>query len=245
MSKNTINSQNCEYGFIEVRLNKNCLLQENLVLLIDFLDKLTEQLNTLGIKGAEPVLPTISHLEPKKQDEKNIRKINLKFDFNSIKGLIGALIATFAMTFIASISVKFNPNSGNGFAQIGAYVLSGVTTLLIFFDYRFLAKKIDAFGIIVCPLLSIATAFLSSITVGAKSAAFVTKTTFAEGFTMIGKLYDISPDLAAFVEGYLINTLVVSVMASILTCVVYFNRHPDEMFNNEIIVKNDDKKRKK
>lgn len=245
LSKNTINSQGCEYGFVEVRLNKNCLLQENLVLLIDFLDKLTEQLNTLGIKGAEPVLPTISHPEPKKQDEKNIRKINLKFDFNSIKGLIGAVVAVFAMTFISSLLITYKEDVSSIAITISWWTTAAAATALIFFDYRFLAKKLDAFGIIICPLLSVTTSFLSTLSVGAKTAAILTECSFAEGFRRIGEVIETNPDFAHFISMYLIESIIITIAISIIFCLWYFNKHPNEMFKTEIIAANDEKISKK
>lgn len=246
LSKNTINSQRCEYGFIEIKLCKTLLLQEKLLLLIDFLEKLTELLNSLGIKGSAALVPKLKKQETANKNQKDIKKIKLGFDFNSIKGLFGALIAALAMTFIASISVKFDADTYNSFSPtIGAYVLSGAATALIFFDYRFLAKKIDAFGVIICPVFSILTAFFSSMTVGAKSVSLVKEISFAEGFSYLGNLYDISPDLAAFVEGYMLNALIIAVLASIIICIWYFNRHPDEMFKAEKLVENDEKSSKK
>jgi len=93
--------------------------------------------------------------------------------------------------------------------------------------------------------LSILTAFFSSITVGAKSVSLVSGVSFAEGFSYLGNLYEISPDLAAFVEGYMLNALIIAVIASIIICIWYFNRHPDEMFKSEKIVGNDEKSDKK
>lgn len=246
LSKNTINSQCCEFGFVEVRLNKNCLLQEKLVLLIDFLDKLTELLASLGIKGAEPQLPKISRPEPEKPVGKNAKKINLRFDFNSIKGLFGALVAGFASIWIAEMSVtvmpdKNVPDSG----MINSYVIAFITTALVFFDYRFLAKKLDAFGVIVCPVISVLTAVLSSVTVAAKVISGIAEISLAEGFGMIGDLYNFNADAASFVEGYLVAGVLISVLASVVVCVYYFSRHPEEMFSNEIIVKNDDKNGRK
>ncbi len=246
LSKNTINSQHCEYGFVEIRLNKYCLLQEKLVLLIDFLDKLTELLCALGIKGHDPQLPKIRQTDNSAPTEKNIRKINLRFDFNSIKGLFGALIAGFASIWIAQMLVtvtpdKTVPTSG----MINSYVIAFITTALVFFDYRFLAKKLDAFGVIICPIISVITAILSSVTVAAKVISGISEVSISEGFSKIGDLYNFNADAASFVEGYLIAGVLISALASVVVCVYYFNRHPDEMFSNEIIVKNDDENRRK
>lgn len=245
LSKNTINSQRCEYGFIEVRLNKYCLLQEKLVLLIDFLDKLTEQLKTLGIAGAEPVLPKIPEPEIKKQAAKNEKKINLRFDLNSIKGLFGALVAGFASIWIAQMLVRVSPDKTvPDSGMINSYVIAFITTALVFFDYRFLAKKIDAFGVIVCPVISVLTAVLSSAAVAAKIISHIAEVPLAEGFARIGGIYDFNEDVAHFAEVYFVAGVLISILSSVIVCVYYFNRHPEEMFSNEIIIKNDDENSK-
>ena len=246
LSKNTINSQICEFGFIEIRLNKYCLLQEKLVLLIDFLDKLTEQLDSMGIKGTDARLPEISQPETKKQTDKNIRKINLRFDFNSIKGLFGALIAGFASIWIAQMLITITPDKTvPASATINSYVIAFITTALIFFDYRFLAKKIDAFGVIVCPIISVLTAVLSSAAVAARVISLIAEIPLIEGFSRIGGIYDFNEDAAHFVEVYFVAGILISILSSVIVCVYYFNRHPDEMFSNEIVIKKDDEKHKK
>ncbi len=245
LSKNTINSQCCEFGYTEVKLNKSCLLQENLLLLIDFLDKLTLLMKELGINGAEPVLPKVKKTEPEPLTE-NVRKIRLGFNFGSIKGLFGALIASFASIWIAQMLVKVSPdNPAKLSGDISAYVLAAVTTALIFFDYRFLAKKLDAFGVIVCPVLSLITAVLSSAAVAAKAISAIAEVSLVEAFSKLGSLYEFNADIASFAESYLISGVLISAVASVAVCVFYFTRHPEEMFNSEIIIKNEDKAYKK
>ncbi len=246
LSKNTMNSQKCEYSFIEVGLNKNCLLQEKIVLLIDFLDKLTELLSNLGIKGGAAVSPPVIRTEEKKTTAKNLKKLRLSFDINSIKGLLGALVGAVAMAFIASMSVRFKKDSPTSLSgEIGAYIISSAATALIFFDYRFLAKKLDAFGVIACPVLSLITAVLSPLMVAAKSAALIEETTLAEGFVILTDLYRYSPDLAAFIAGYLMKGVIITILCSILICVWYFNKYPEHMTKTEITAEKSDNKAKK
>lgn len=240
LSKNTINSQKCEFSYVEVKLNKGCLLQEKLVLLIDFLDKLTTLMKDIGITGTEAVLTSEFKKKEKENVPNNCKKIRLGFDFNSIKGLIGALIACVASVLIATMSVKISPNNPTNLTgNISAYVISAVTTALIFFDYRFLAKKIDAFGVIICPVLALITAILSSVAIAIKSVSEIGNLPLNEAITKLGSLYDFNPDIASFVESHLISSILISVFASIIVCVFYFNKHPDEMYNSEIIVKKD------
>ena len=241
LSKNTINSQNCEYGYIEVKMNKYCLLQENIILLIDFLDKLTELIASLGIKGAEPQLPKIPQPKSKEQTDKNIKKINLRFDFNSIKGLFGAIVAVFAMTFISSLLITYKEGVSSLTISISWWTTAAAATALIFFDYRFLARKLDAFGIIICPVLSVVTAFLSTLSVGAKTAAILTECSFAEGFGKIGEVMETNPDFSHFISMYLIESVIITIAVSIIFCLWYFSKHPNEMFKTEIIAVNDEK----
>ncbi len=246
LSKNTINSLRCEYGFVEIRMNKICLLQEKLVLLIDFLDKLTEFLYNNGIAGAEPVPPPVVKEVVKSTPSAKARKINLSFDFSSIKGLFGALVAVFAMTFISTLVITYNEDANSSIAiTLSWWTSAAVPTLLIFFDYRFLAKKLDAFGIIICPILAVITSFLSATFIAAKTAAVLTECTFAEGFGRISEVAETNNNYSNFISMYLIESIIVSVAVSIAVCLWYFNKHPDEMFKTEITVENDEKQLRK
>ncbi len=240
LSKNTINSQRCEYNFVEVKLNKSCLLQEKLVLLIDFLDKLTMLMQKLEINGSPAVIPAVK--AESKSDVRKVRKIRLGFDLGSIKGLFGALVAVFTMTFISTLFITYKEETSSSIAiTLSWWTSAALPTLLIFFDYRFLAKKLDAFGIIICPVLSVVTAFLSTIFIGAKTAARLIECTFAEGFGRIAEITETNPDFAHFISMYLVESIIVSIAVSIAVCLWYFNKHPDEMFKTEIITENTEK----
>lgn len=240
LSKNTINSQRCEYGYVEVRMNKTCLLQEKLILLIDFLDKLTELMEKLNIEGAEPVPPPEINEEHK--PTKKLRKIHLGFDFNSIKGLFGALIAVFAMSFISTLLITYDEDASSSLLiTMSWWTSAAIPTLLIFFDYHFLAKKLDAFGIIICPLLSVLTSFLSTFFIAAKTSAMLMECTFAEGFSRISETAETHPDFSHFISMYLVESIIVSVAVSIAVCLWYFNKHPEQMFKTEIPMENDKK----
>lgn len=244
LSKNTINSQRCEYGFVEVKLNKSCLLQEKIVLLIDFLDKLTMLMQRLDINGSPAVIPAVK--AEVKSDVRVVRKIRLGFDWGSIKGLFGALIAVFAMTFISTLFITYEEDANSSLAiTLSWWTSAALPTLLIFFDYRFLAKKLDAFGIIICPVLSVVTAFLSAIFIGAKTSAKLTECTFAEGFGKISEATETNPDFAHFISMYLVESIIVSIAVSIAVCLWYFGKHPDEMFKTEIIAENSEKQPRK
>lgn len=245
LSKNTINSQKHEYGYVEIRFNKNCLLQEKLIDLIDFLDKLTELMRNTGINGKPYVLQNIINNEKPKTSKKKSR-IRLSFDFGSVKGLLGGIIATVVMIFISASVVRFNKNNPSSFSgEIGAYLISAATTALIFFDYRFLAKKLDPFGIIVCPLLSVTAAVFSPLLTAAKAAAVLNECSLGEAFGLITDLYSFNRDLAAFTAGYLTKGVVVAVFASLIICVMYFRKYPEQMTLTEISEENTENAAKK
>ena len=79
LPKNTIISQSCQLNFVEVILDKRQLLQEKLCYLVEFLDKLSCELEGLTLKGAEPFFP--AEKKAVKQTEKSEQELpeNLTF----------------------------------------------------------------------------------------------------------------------------------------------------------------------
>lgn len=235
MPKNTINRQSCEIDRYEIRLRKSALLQENLALLVAFSETLTENLHSVGLIGKEPHLPEKPFPAELKHEKKSGRSIKLGFDFGSVKGLLGALLGGIAMIFItyAAVTLKTEQTAFSTVTEIGGYILSAAATTLIFFDYRFLAKKLDAFGVIICPLISVISSVLAALLTTAKSFAYITGTSALTALANLDKLYEISPELASASGGYLTIGVVISAFASLLNCLWYFNKHPDEMTKNE------------
>ena len=235
MPKNTINRQSCEADRYEIRLRKSALLQENLALLVAFSETLTEKFNSLGLIGKKSQLPEKSVSSELKQEKKSGRSIRLGFDFRSVKGLFGALLGGLAMIFItyAAVTLKTEQTAFSTITEIGGYILSAAATTLIFFDYRFLAKKLDAFGVIACPLISVVSSVFAALLTTAKSFAYITGTSALTALANLDKLYEISPELASASGGYLTIGIVISVFASLLNCLWYFRKHPDEMTKSE------------
>lgn len=236
MPKNTINRQLCEIDRCEVHLRKSALLQENLALLVAFSETLTEKLGELGLVGKEPLKPEkLPDEKPPAVPKKTERKIKLSFDFGSVKGLLGALIGAAAMMFITYSLVDLTTDSGVGstFTELGGYILSAAATTLVFFDYRFLAKKLDAFGVIACPIISVVSSLFGSILVTAKAFAALTGTSVLTALASLDSLYEKSAELASAGGGYMAIGVVITVFASLLNCLWYFNKHPDEMTKTE------------
>lgn len=248
LSKNTINSSKIEYGYIEIKLSKAKLLQENLLLLIDFLDKLTVVINGFGITGTKAVLPP-EYKEPvKEKAPKDKKRIRLSFDINSIKGFIGAFVGAFAVFALAVFIVT--PESGNTLASfsfsltLAPLITALVATAIIFSDYRFLAKKLDAFGVISCPLLSVITIILSGYGITLKGIMNNLGVTLSEAMRrFIGYISD-NRSLANFFGGFVMGGVVLAVIASIIICIFYFNRYPEETEKTEKIIVKDEKKQK-
>ncbi len=237
MPKNTINRQCCNTDNCEIYLRKSALLQENLALLVAFSETLTEYLNSLGLVGKDPVIPEKTAAQNISPEKKPARRIKLSFDFGSVKGLFGALIGAAAMVFITYALVTFETeqDAASTLTEIGSYVLSAAAATLIFFDYRFLARKLDAFGVIACPVISVVSSVFAAILATAKSFAYLTGTSALAALANLDKLYELSPDLASAGGGYLLTSVVISVFASLLNCLWYFSKHPDEMTKTEKI----------
>lgn len=248
LSKNTINSSKFEFGFIEISLVKAKLLQENLPLLIDFLDKLTVNIKSLGISGKEAVPPPeqkepIKEISPGKE-----KKIRLSFDFYSIKGFIGALVGALAVFVLAVFAVtpeKENTLVSLSFSlTLAPYITALAATAIIFSDYRFLAKKLDAFGVIACPVLSILTVLLSGYGITVKGIVNSTGAALSEAISGFTDFISGNKALANFYGGFIMGGIVLTVLASIIIYIIYFNRHPEETENSEKVITDDTKKQK-
>ncbi len=232
LPKNAVNGVLCEVCFAEIRLNRDFFLQENLPLIFGFIEKLTAALAEAGIKGAPAKPPEKSARSPEKAEKstwgKAQSKVQTKPGLKSVKGLFGALVGAAAMTFISSSLIE--AKAGSIITEIGSYVLTAGATLLIFFDYRFLAGKLDALGVIVCPVLSVLCSVLSALLATARAYAEVKGITAAEAFSSLPEIFANAPEIASAGAGYLSVGAVVSVLSSILYCIWYFRKHPDEMF---------------
>lgn len=228
LPKNAVNGVLCEVCFAEVRLNRDFFLQENLPLIFGFIEKLTAALANAGIKGAPAKPPEKSAHSPEKAEKSTWGKGKTKLGLKSVKGVFGALVGAVAMTFISSSLIE--AKAGSIITEIGSYVLTAGATLLIFFDYRFLAGKLDALGVIVCPVLSVLCSVLSALLATARAYAEVKGITAAEAFSSLSEIFANAPEIASAGAGYLSVGAVVSILSSILYCIWYFHKHPDEMF---------------
>ncbi|MGN0618831.1 MAG: hypothetical protein ACI4J7_07390 [Ruminiclostridium sp.] len=247
LPKNTIISQSCQLKFVAVSLDKRQLLQENLCYLVEFLDKLSRELEALCLTGTKPVFPTEKKTEKQEQElPKNAVKISLRFDMRSLFGLFGAILGAFAITVIAILlsNVTAEAQLFGLRVEISAYILSAAATALIFSDYRFLAKKLDPCGIIVCPVLSVLSVIFSGLGSGIKAVCALSGAGAAEvisDFSGYLSRYDIADK---FIVGYISRGIILAVLVSLIICLVYFRKHPEEMIKGEKIVTENEKKQR-
>lgn len=235
LPKNALLSQRCEVDSIEIHLRRDLFLQEKLPLLLGFSDRLLDALAEEQIVGA-PVRRAEEAAKPAPKEKKESGgKIKLRFDLGSVKGLIGAVVGAAAMVFISMASVDLRSKSGIGgtITELSGYVLAAAATLLIFSDYRFLARKLDAFGVIVCPILSVLCAVFSGLLATAKAFAAAAETPLSDAISRLSELYELEPEIASFGAGYLMIGVVISGFASLFYCLWYFKKHPDEMIKTE------------
>lgn len=234
LPKNALLGQRCGLGAVEIRLRRDLFLQERLPALFAFSDKIIAALAGIGINGAPVKLPEPPAPAPEEKKE-TAEKTKSGFGLKNVRGLIGAVIGAAAMAFIAMASVDLRSKSGIGgtVTELGSYVLAAAATLLVFSDYRFLARKLDAFGVIACPILSVLCAVFSALLATAKAFAAADGIPFSDALSRLSELYEAEPEIAAFGAGYLLTGVVISGFASLLYCLWYFNKHPDEMIKSE------------
>ncbi|MGN0577673.1 MAG: hypothetical protein ACI4J4_03530 [Ruminiclostridium sp.] len=247
LPKNTIISQSCQLNFVAVSLDKRQLLQENLCYLVEFLDKLSRELEAMSLKGTKPVFPAEKRTEKQEQElPKNAVKIKLGFDMRSLFGLFGAVLGAFAITVIAILlsNVTAEAQLFGLRVEVSAYIISALAAALIFSDYRFLAKKLDPCGIIVCPVLSVLSVIFSGLGSGIKAMCALSGAGAAEiisDFSGYLSRYDIADK---FIVGYISRGIILAVLASLIICLVYFRKHPEEMTRGEKIIAETEKKQR-
>ena len=229
LPKNTIIRQTCEVGYVCVLLEKYSLMQENIVCLVEFLDKLAVRLKDLQLDGKPYTFPRAPKAVGKKPDKDEVR-VKLGFDRRSILGLFGALLGAAAMTVIAIliVNVKSEVDAFGLAFEVSTYILSAATVFVVFADYRFLARKLDAAGILACPLLSLVSVTLAGFGAGAKACAQIAGVSFMQALRDYPEYLAAAPEVDKFTAGYITRGIVLAVVASILFCVFYFERHPDE-----------------
>ena len=238
LPKNTVRSISCGWGFVTAELDKYCLLQENVIYLIEFLDKLAEGLESLGVEGTEyRMLAGEKPAGPEKLPEGAVR-VKLRFDLRSILGVLGAVIGAAAMIVISVLTANadFEINTLELRFEVSTYILSGITAAVIFADYRFIARKLDACGIIVCPVLTVAAVILSGLGSGVRVCAKFAGVPFIQALRSFPEYLSEYENAGSFVFGYITRGIVLAVVACILICIFYFNRHPEETERSERVV---------
>lgn len=242
LPKNTVMSQSCEVGYVCAELDKYSLLQENIVYLTEFLDKLTEELEKLGLVGEPYSFPREKQVIAEEVPSGSVR-VKLRFDLRSILGVLGALLGAFAMVVIAILTVNadFEINTLELRFEISTYILSGITAVVVFADYRFIARKLDACGVIVCPLFAITAVVLSGLGAGVRACAKFAEVSFLQALRSFPQYLEQYESVGSFVFGYITRGVILAVVACILIYIFYFNRHQDETELSEKVVSKDEK----
>lgn len=245
LPRNTVMSQTCEERYVRVSLNKYSLLQENIIYLTEFLKKLAAGLGDIMPEGDDyKLLYDINKPQKPERLPADAVRVKLSFDLRSALGVLGAVAGAFAMCVIAilTVNVEFEINTLELRFEISTYILSAATAVVIFMDYRFIARKLDACGVIVCPVLTIVAVVLSGIGSGAKAFAGAAGVSFMTALTALPEYLenDIDGLVSGFMFGYISRGVILAAVASILICMFYFERHPDETVRSEKIVSKQD-----
>ena len=235
LPKNTLTAQSCEWGYVLAVLNKYSLLQENVEYLIEFLDKLADGLASLGVQGREYRLLGEDKPAAAEPAPKGAVRVKLGFDLRSILGILGALLGALAMVVVAVLTVNadFEINTLELRFEISTYILSGLTAAVVFADYRFIARKLDPCGVIVCPLFTVSAVILSGLGAGVRACARFAEVPFLQALRGFPGYLEAYESVGSFMFGYITRGLVLAVIACILIYIFYFSRHPDETERSE------------
>ncbi len=239
LPKNAVRALSYEDGSVIVLLDKYCLFQENVVYLIGFLDKLAGACESLGLKGSSYITRRSAAAKSPAavKPEKGEVLIKLGFDGRSILGVLGALIGAAAMVVIAVLTVNadLEINTFELKFEISTYILSAITAAVVFADYRFIARKLDACGVIVCPVFTLAAVVLSGLGVGVRACAKFAEVSFMEALRGFPSYLERFESVGSFMLGYISRGVILAVVACVVIYIFYFNRHPDETMRSERI----------
>lgn len=242
LPKNTVISQSCADDHVRVDLNRYSLLQENIIYLTEFLDKLADGLGGIMPKGDEYKLLYDIEPEPAAKVPEGAVRVKLGFDGRSVLGILGALLGAAAMVVIAVLTVNadLEINTFELKFEVSTYILSAITAAVVFADYRFIARKLDACGVIVCPLLTLGAVVLSGLGSGVRACAKFAEVSFMDalrGFPEYLERYEV---IGSFIFGYITRGLIFAVVACIAVYIFYFSRHPEETVRSERIASADE-----
>ena len=238
LPKNTVNSQSSGYDYLRIVLERNNLMQENLELLIEFLEKLAAFLDENEFEKTEvnekalPVLP-----ESKPAAKKKKRRLKSSFDRYSVRGIIGAFIGAAACMFIVGLFV--NVDSSTIGYQIWSWLCGAAVCLIILVDYYFLAKKFDIAGIVSCSAFSFLSLSLGTFMAVIHTLSQLMAADTGNALTLGEMLKDLGgylgqyPSVGEMWLELLLKNFFIGAIASALFYNWYFSRHKGEMFIGE------------
>lgn len=234
LPKNTILSRSITASEISISLNRDDLLQEKITTLIEFLDKLTAELKRYGIKG-KPHTLKIPSAVPKNAPKNKKGTIKLGFDLNSVKGMLGAVIAAVVCVIISVMTVDIY--GGLFIGEIVSIVIGGASAALIIFDYKFLARKIDVCGLIINTVLTVCTILFSAYLIGIKSYLHIMPekniSEIIEKYSHYTSVMSVSnPEITAFQFELISKGLFAAAAATVIAYLLYFRKNSKEMYSH-------------
>lgn len=236
MPSNAILSQKSELNYLRVELFSRVLFQEDAVYVVEFLEEMTSYLSSLELETTEVIERVIAPEKPQKTVRKLNRKLSAdRFDKRTVIGIIGALVGTIALIFLQGYAVR--ADGEDSLLAVKAVVFGLVASLVILFDYRLFAKKLDVGGIVFTTLFMLAfTVFGSALSNAVTVNSIITRSRMSPG---IFEIMLNTPYYAAefATMGYMVEIIICNILGLATGAggfyIWYFRRNSVQMYESE------------
>lgn len=236
MPSNAILSQKSELNYLRVELFSRVLFQEDAVYVVEFLEEMTSYLSTLELEPTEVIERVIAPEKPQKLVRKLNRKLSAdRFDKRTVIGIIGAFVGMAACIFLQGYALKMSAD--DAFLPVKAVVLGLAVSLVILFDYRLFAKKLDIGGIVFTTLFMLIFSVLGSALSNAVTVnSIITQSRMSPGIFEIALN---TPYYAAeyMTMGYIIEAVICNILGMAVGAggfyIWYFRRNSVQMYESE------------
>ena len=230
LPKNCVQGRESRLDFQRITLNAALLYQENGFYLVDFVKGLCSLADSLELLPTEPpaeteekeATPKTAKTLPPKKEAKS------RFDKYSIRGFIGALIGTIAMSAIGGAVIDNRPSNIGGL--LSSWAMGGLISAVTIADYRLFAKKIDIFGTVCCSVITAAACVFASVFGGVRMLKRYASLLFPEitlGDTVRNYSYYqmIFPEASGEFPLLLIKCFTSAVAAAVVFYTLYFRKN--------------------